>query len=140
MAFLPRHAVSRDFEITSLTITTWLYLLGWTPVLGAAKMAIAENETPGELPAGGRIADLSQNEVLATHSTLPECCGGHAEKKGARHDWPEPPSVPGLFQTAVLQRLIKRMVYIRSKRSFCITLVHAATKSLTNLSCASSAA
>ena len=110
MAFLPRHAVSRDFEITSLIITTWLYLLGWTPAPGAAKMAIAKNETPGELPARWPRCRPEQERSTGNPQHPAGMLRWSCKKKGARHDWPEPPSIPGLIQTAVRQRLIKRCV------------------------------
>jgi hypothetical protein len=107
--------------------------------LNHLELSIAENETPANALPGERVAFLRQNEVLAIHCTLLECLGDHAKKKRGSAQLARTP-VSGLFQTALVERLNKRMAYLRSKRSFCITLVHAATKSLTNLSCASSAA
>jgi len=108
-------------------------------VLNHIELSIAENGTAGKcLAPAGRVAFLCLYEVLAIHNTLLERFGNHAKKTGFGTTGPNP--VPGLFQTALVERLNKHMPYIRSKRSFCITLVHAATKSLTNLSCASSAA
>jgi hypothetical protein len=87
---------------------------------------------------GGRVACLSRDECRASTETCWNASAVIQKKRGSAQLARTP--VPGLFQTALAERLNKRLAYFRSKRSFCITLVHAATKSLTNLSWASSAA
>ena len=105
---------------------------------------------PGRAPGSDRSAEntaaavqrwrraIVWNEVPAIHSTLLERLCGTAKKRGLGTTGPIPRSLP--VQAALAECLNRHMAYFRSKRSFCITLVHAATKSLTNLSCASSAA
>ena len=96
----------------------------------------------GQLPAGG-IYVLTSGISAAGHYA---CCErvaplfGPDRHKKTGSGTPGPNPVLTCSCTALSQCPNKRPAYFRSKRSFCITLVHAATKSLTYLSSASSAA